>query len=103
PLYINLYRATASKYRADLDFVGIQDQYAVEVMVEATSAGVSGNISKYAINSSTNQYISNVTNVLPFGGGQTAESDSSFRDRILASFNGSNTGTALGYRSAVIS
>jgi len=30
---INVYRATASKFRSDLDFVGITDQYAVEVSV----------------------------------------------------------------------
>lgn len=102
PVSINQYRATASKFRSDLDFVGITDEYAVEVLVESTSAGVLGNISRYALNSASTPGVSNVTNADPFSGGTAAESDQVFRNRVLAIFSGANTGTALGYRNAVL-
>lgn len=98
----NLYRATASKYRAQLDFAGIEDEFAVEVAVRATSTGTASNISRYALTTTSTPGVSNVTNVAPFSGGQAAESDAAFRSRILAVFSGANTGTALGYRNAVI-
>lgn len=99
---ISQYRATASKYRADLDFVGITDQYAVEVLVESTSTGILGNISKYSLISSTTPGVSNVTNTVPFSGGSSSEQDQAFKNRILSVFSGANTGTALGYRNAVL-
>lgn len=94
------YQAVASRYRADLDFVGITDRYAVEVLTEATAAGTQGDISKYSLISTTIGGINNVTNVVAFGGGRGAEDDASFRSRVLAIFSGANTGTALGYRNA---
>lgn len=97
----NRYRAIASKFRADLDFVGITDEFAVEVPVEASTSGVQGNISKYALNSTTIPSVSNVTNTFAFGGGSATEDDAQFRARVLAIFSGSNTGTALGYQNAV--
>lgn len=103
PVNINQYRATASKYRADLDFASITDEYAVEVLVEATGPGLLGNISKYSLITSTTPGVSNVTNAVPFSGGSVAESDQAFRNRILSIFSGANTGTALGYRNAVLS
>lgn len=102
PVNINQYRATASKYRSELDFAGITDEYAVEVLVEATSTGVAGNISRYALNSSSTDGVSNVTNTSSFSGGTAAESDQAFRNRVLSIFSGANTGTALGYRNAVL-
>lgn len=95
------YKATAARFRSDLDFVGITDQFAVEVLVEATAAGVQGNISKYSLSSTAIAGINHVTNVVPFGGGRAVEDDASFKNRILAVFSGANTGTTLGYSNAV--
>lgn len=95
------YKAIASKYRADLDFVGISDQYAIEVLTEASVSGTQGNISKYSLSDTSIAGISNVTNASPFSGGKSSEDDASFRSRILAIFSGANTGTELGYRNAV--
>jgi len=96
------YRALATTYRDDLDFVGITDNYAMEVVVEATTTGTQGNISKYALTSISIPGISNITNVVPFTGGTSAENDASYRSRILAVFSGSNTGTEVGYRNLVL-
>jgi len=98
----NTYRATASKYSAALAFVGITDQYAVEVTVKATSIGNSGNISAYSLNNTTIAGVSHVTNPAPFQGGSSAESDSAFKRRILGIFSGSNTGTSTGYKNTVL-
>jgi hypothetical protein len=98
----NTYRAVASKYKADLDFVGITDQYAVEITVEATTTGTAGNISKYALSSTSLSGISHVTNAVSAGGGSDAETDSAFKRRIIGIFSGANTGTSTGYRNAVI-
>lgn len=102
PVFINTFRATAARYRADLDFVGITDELAVEILVEATSSGVAGNISKYSLKRTSIPSISNVTNVFPFGGGRDTEDDATFRNRVLSIFSGANTGTALGYRNAAL-
>lgn len=97
----NTYRATASKYRASLDSAGIDDEFAVEVSVEATSTGNSGNISRLTLNNTTIPGVSGVTNPSSFGGGSPAEKDSAFKRRILGIFSGSNTGTEAGYRDTV--
>lgn len=94
------YKSIATRYLSDLDFVGITDIYAVEVLVEASSPGIEGNISKYSLNSTNINGINNVTNVFPFGGGANVESDAAFRNRVFAIFGGANTGTALGYKNA---
>ena len=102
PSQLNYYKSIATKFRNDLDFVGISDQYAVEVTVQATTAGVAGNISKYALNTTAISGVSNVTNVAAFVGGTNQEDDATFRNRILAIFNGSSVGTALGYRNGAL-
>lgn len=98
----NTYRATASKYRAALDFVGIDDEFAVEVSVDASSIGIGGNISRYTLNNTTIPGVSNVTNATSFAGGSAAESDSAFKRRVLGVFSGANTGTATGYKNTVL-
>ncbi len=98
----SFYRSTAAKFRSDLDFVGITDEFAAEVIVEAVSSGIQGNVSKFTLNGTSIPNISNVTNVFPFSGGREPEDDAAFRNRIFAIFSGSNTGTALGYRNAVL-
>ncbi len=100
---INFYRSTATKYRNDLDFVGITDLFAVEVTVQATTAGTAGNISKYSLNRTTIPGVSNVTNVNSFLGGNNQEDDATFRNRVLSIFSGSSVGTALGYKNIALS
>jgi len=102
-VFANSFKAIASQFRTDLDLAGISDQYAVQVQVEATATGIQGNISKYSIVSTSTSGVSNVLNVVPFGGGKAAEDESAFRSRILSVFSGSNTGTSLGYKNAVLS
>ena len=99
----NSLRATATRLREELDTAGITDQFALEITVQAQSIGASGNIASYAITSHNISGVNSVTNVASFSGGSDAESDASFRSRILASFAGANTGTSLGYRSIVLS
>ena len=102
PSNSNFYKSTATKYRNDLDFVGISDQYAVEVTVQATTSGTSGNISKYGLNRTTAAGVSNVTNANAFIGGADQEDDTTFRNRVLAIFSGSSVGTALGYKNTAL-
>jgi phage-related baseplate assembly protein len=103
PASINYYKSIASKYRAQLDFAGISDQYAVQVTVQATSAGSSGNIGTYSLSVTNIPGTSHVTNVVAFTGGLNQETDASFRNRILSSFSGSSVGTALGYLNVALS
>jgi hypothetical protein len=98
----NTYRATASQYKSELDTIGITDEFAVEVLVQAAAPGLQGNISKYNLVSTGISNVSHVTNVVSFSGGTTVEDDAVFRGRILAKFSGANTGTALGYKNAVL-
>lgn len=100
---LNYYRSVATKFQTDLDFLGITDQYAVEVTVESLSPGISGNISKYSIIKTNIPEISNVTNISAFTGGAGQEDDTAFRSRVLSIFSGSNLGTALGYKNLALS
>ena len=93
----NFYRSVASKFRDQLDFVGISDEYAVEVTVSASTAGSAGNIGSYSLSRTSIPGVSNVTNINPFRGGNDQENDSTFRTRVLSSFSGSSVGTSLGY------
>jgi hypothetical protein len=98
----NTYRATASKNRAALDFVGISDEYAVEVLVECATTGSGGNISRYSLKNTTIAGVSRVTNAASFGGGSPSEIDSAYKRRILGIFSGANTGTETGYKNIVL-
>lgn len=97
PSSINYYQSVATKFSAQLALAGITDQYAVEVTVAASTAGVAGNIGSYSLSSTTIPGVSNVTNVNPATGGNDQENDAAFRNRILSSFSGSSVGTTLGY------
>ncbi len=103
PANSNLYKSIATKYKTDLDFIGITDQYAVEVSVEATTPGTAGNISKYSLNRTTIPGVSNITNINPITGGTNQEDDSTFRNRVLSIFSGSSVGTSLGYKNIALS
>lgn len=102
PANINLYRSIATKYKNDLDFLGVSDIYAVEATVQATTPGSAGNISKYGIVKINTPGVSNISNIFSFTGGSDQEDDASFRNRGLAIFSGSSTGTALGYRNTAL-
>jgi len=99
---INSLRATATRFREELDAAGITDQYAIEVSVQAQNAGSIGNISSYSIVNHSAPGVNGVTNIDSFSGGSDLETDAAFRSRVLARFAGANTGTALGYRSLVL-
>jgi uncharacterized phage protein gp47/JayE len=103
PAQANTYKSTAVQFQANLSFEGITDQYAVEVTVQASTAGSSGNITQYSLTQTSIPGVSNVTNVYPFTGGADQENDATFRNRVLAIFSGSNVGTALGYQNIVLS
>jgi uncharacterized phage protein gp47/JayE len=102
PSNINTYRSTATKFAAQLAFVGITDQYAVEATVIASAPGSAGNIGQYTITTVSIPGISNVTNTVAFSGGTDQETDAAFRNRILAAFSGSSVGTSLGYLNAAL-
>lgn len=102
PSNTNLYRSIATKFRNDLDFLNISDTFAIEVTVQATTPGSTGNISKYGIVRTVTPGVSNVTNVFSFSGGGDQEDDASFRNRGLSIFSGSSTGTVLGYRNTAL-
>ena len=65
----NSLRATASRLRNDLDTVGITDEFAIELSVEAQSSGSIGNISKYSIVSHNISGVNAVTNLVSFTNG----------------------------------
>lgn len=93
----NFYRSVASKFRDQLDSVGITDEFAVEVTVVATTPGTAGNIGIGALSRTSIPGVSNVTNINSFRGGTDQENDATFRNRVLSSFSGSSVGTVLGY------
>jgi hypothetical protein len=97
----NVYRATATRLRNDLELANITDTFAIEVNCEALVAGTSGNIGRFSLLSQNVAGISNITNLSAFSGGTGVESDSEFRTRILSIFAGSNTGTSLGYENVI--
>lgn len=99
----NFYKSVALKYKADLDLLGITDQYALEISVTASTAGSFGNIAKYSLSRTNIPGVSNVTNTIAFSSGLDSESDSLFKNRILSLFSGSSVGTNLGYFNAASS
>ncbi len=103
PNLANVYKSTADRFRNDLDFSGIRDQYAIQVFVQCNSPGVAGNIGKYFLSRSNSPGINSAINVVSFSGGTDQESDTSFKNRILSIFNGSSIGTALGYKNVALS
>lgn len=103
PSNINFYRSVASKFQAQLSYVGITDQYAVEATVTASAPGSAGNIGQYSLSQVSIGGINNVTNVVAFAGGTDQETDAAFRSRVLATFSGSSVGTTLGYLNAALS
>lgn len=102
PTQANSLRANALRLRQNLYTAGINDEFAIEISVEAQSLGSIGNVSPYSVVTHNVSGVNSVTNVVSFTGGTNQETDSSFRARILATFAGTNTGTANAYRSTVL-
>lgn len=98
----NSLRSTANRYTTELQLAGITDNFALEVTFQAQNIGSVGNISSYQLISHNIPNVNGITNITSFTGGSDLESDSAFRSRILSSFIGANTGTALGYRSIIL-
>jgi len=103
PSASNFYRSVATKYRDQLDLLGISDEFAAEVTVVATAAGSVGNIGSYSLSRTSISGVSNVTNISAFNGGTDQEDDITFRNRVLSAFSGSSVGTALGYLNTALS
>ena len=95
--------ATASRIRKSLQLAGISDKYAIEVPIQATRNGTAGNISSYQLTTHNLDFDIKVINLSSSSGGSNGESDSQFRTRVSSLFSGANTGTALGYKNAVLS
>lgn len=95
--------ANATRLRKALNLAGITANYVIEIPVECTRIGTSGNISSSQIVTFDTQLNGlSVTNLTPFTGGQNREGDDSFRARVLSIFSGANIGTNEGYRSAAL-
>ena len=98
----NNYASAASRLRQQLNLAGITDKYAIEIPVEASQIGTSGNVASFSIINHNVSGLSKVINLDAFSGGQDRESDAAFRARIISSFNSNSTGTATGYRNIIL-
>jgi len=98
----NKYAANATRLSEVLNVAGISDKFAIEIPVEATTVGSTGNVSSFQIVTSDARFSFQVTNSNSMSGGTDTESDAAFKTRFLALFSGSNTGTSLGYRNALL-
>jgi hypothetical protein len=94
--------ATASRIKKSLQIAGISDKYAIEVPIQAVRSGISGNLSSYQIINHNLDFEIKVINLSSTSGGSEGESDSQFRNRVSSLFSGANTGTALGYKNAIL-
>jgi len=94
--------ATAARIKKSLQIAGISDKYAIEVPIQAVRSGISGNLSSYQITNHNLDFEIKVINLSSTSGGSEGESDSQFRNRVSSLFSGANTGTALGYRNAIL-
>lgn len=99
----NRYAATASRLRRLLNLAGITDQFAIEIPVQATAPGRTGNVGPFQVTSSNLAEGLKVTNLTSFSQGENSETDAAFRARVFAGFSGANTGTRSGYRNAALS
>lgn len=94
--------ANASRMRKSLNIAGISARYAIEIPVQASRNGASGNISSVQIVSTNLAEAVSVTNISSMTGGANNETDDSFRSRILSIFSGANIGTSAGYKNALM-
>lgn len=94
--------ATAARIKKALQLAGISDKYAIEVPVQATRVGTNGNVGSLQITTHNLDFDIKVVNLASISGGANGESDTQFRNRVSSIFSGANTGTALGYKNAVL-
>jgi len=94
--------ATATRMRRALQNVGISDKYAIEIPIQAIRTGTAGNLGSYQLVTHQLDFDMNVVNLSSTGGGSNQETDAQFRARISSVFSGANTGTANGYRNAIL-
>ena len=94
--------ATASRIKKALQLAGISNKYAIEVPIQATRVGTAGNVSSFQITSHNLDSDMTVINLASISGGANGESDTQLRTRVSSIFSGANTGTALGYKSAIL-
>jgi len=98
----NRLAANSNRMRKSLNIAGISARYAIEVPVQATRNGSSGNVSSVQIVSTNLDEAVTVTNLTAMTGGANSETDDSFRSRILSIFSGANIGTSAGYKNALM-
>lgn len=98
----SIYSSYASSIAENLHIAGISDQYAIQVPIEAINIGGNGNIPLYSLVSTSIPGISNVTNITVTSGGTNPQSDSQYRNQIIAGLSGSAAGTARGYQNALL-
>lgn len=94
--------ATASRIKKALQLAGISNKYAIEIPVQATRPGTAGNVSSFQVTGHHLDSDIKVINLASISGGSNGESDLQLRTRVSSIFSGANTGTALGYKSAIL-
>ena len=82
----NRLAANASRMRKSLNIAGISSRHAMEIPVQATRNGTSGNVSSLQIVSTNLNEAVSVANITSMTGGSNNETDDSFRSRILSIF-----------------
>ena len=98
----NRLASNANRMRKALNIAGISAFYALEVPVQATRPGTSGNVGSLQVINSDLSFPVSVINLMSMTGGANRETDDSFRSRILSVFSGANIGTSSGYRNSVL-
>ncbi len=94
--------ATASRIKKSLQLAGISDKYAIEVPIQATRVGTNGNVSSFQITGHDLDFEMKVINLSSISGGANGESDTQLKAKLSSVFSGANTGTALGYKNAIL-
>lgn len=95
------YQSTALRMLPELNTLGLNATFALEVPVTCTSVGTKGNIEKGFLINTAAANVSNVTNLRRFTGGTGVETNEAFRSRILTSFNSNNLGTKSAYEATL--
>jgi hypothetical protein len=98
----NRLASNANRMRKALNIAGINAFYALEVPVQATRPGASGNVGSLQIVKTDLNVPATIINLMSMSGGSNRETDNSFRSRILSVFSGANIGTSSGYRNSIL-
>lgn len=103
--YLNraIYEASASALRDQLDSVGLSKVSMIaSIPISANSVGTVGNVGLYTLTNLSVSGSSQCINISAITGGSNAESDASFRTRIMLVFSGNSVGTENGLLSAAL-